>query len=351
MTTIHVSASREYDVQIGKGLLSKCGEKIAKFCRGGRCAVVTDDTVDALYGAAVEGSLRAAGIEPLKYVFPHGERGKSGENYLCLLEFLARHGLTRSDCIAALGGGVPGDLAGFAAATYQRGVNYVQIPTTLLAAVDSSVGGKTAIDLQAGKNLAGAFYQPCAVLCDVDTLDTLPKAEFRSGCAEVIKYAMLFDRAFFEELMESGPDFDRERVIARCVAFKRDTVAKDEFDQGRRQLLNFGHTVGHAIETVSGFTVPHGEAVAMGMAVITRGARIAGACMKSCEQAVENILKRFGLPTRCPYSAEAVCAAMAQDKKRRGSGITVVVPLDVGSCALNIITLSRLNEFAKAGIL
>lgn len=351
MQTIHISASRRYDVSIGGGLLSQCGQIVRTFCPGGSCAIVTDDTVDALYGEKTEKSLRDAGLRPVKFVFPHGEQGKSGENYLRLLEFLAQNGLTRADAIVALGGGVPGDLAGFAAATYLRGIGLVQLPTTLLAAVDSSVGGKTAINLPDGKNLAGAFYQPCAVLCDTDTLYTLPGAEFRSGSAEVIKYAMLFSRELFETLMADGSDFPREAVIARCVAFKRDIVAADELDAGQRQLLNLGHTVGHAIETVSRFTVSHGEAVAMGMAVITRGAHAAGLCGADCVQALEALLRRFGLRVHCPYPTEALCAAMAADKKRRGSAITVVVPLEIGRCALRVTTLERLNDFAKAGIL
>ena len=209
MRTIHVNASRSYDVSVGSGLLRRAGEIIRSYCPGGVCAIVTDDTVDALYSAALEESLHAAGLKTVKYVFFHGEQGKNAQNYVELLELLAENQLTRADAIVALGGGVPGDLAGFAAATYLRGIAFVQLPTTLLAAVDSSVGGKTAIDLNAGKNLAGAFYQPHAVLCDTDTLNTLPDAQFRAGCAEVIKYAVLQDDELFNDLMISGTSFPR----------------------------------------------------------------------------------------------------------------------------------------------
>ena len=350
MRTIQVNASRAYEVRIGPGLLSGAGEAVRPFCTGGLCAVVTDDIVDGLYAAALENSLREAGLRTVKFVFPNGEQGKSTENYLALLEFLARSRLTRADCVIALGGGVPGDLAGFAAATYLRGIGFVQIPTTLLAAVDSSVGGKTAIDLKAGKNLAGAFYQPGLVLCDTDTLATLPDLQFRAGCAEVIKYAMLFDSEMFDDLMVSGPTFPPEAVIARCVEFKRDVVAADEYDRGCRQLLNLGHTVGHAVEKLSGFTVPHGQAVAIGMSVITRAAAANGQCTADCARSLDDVLIRFGLPIACPYGADALAEVMASDKKRRGDDITLVIPQAVGKCELYDVKTASLSDIIKAGL-
>ncbi len=350
MKTIHVNASRSYDVTVGSGILADAGEVIRSYCPGGMCAIVTDDMVDALYGDRLEESLRAAGLKTVKYVFFHGEQGKNAQNYVELLEFLAENQLTRADAIVALGGGVPGDLAGFAAATYLRGIAFVQIPTTLLAAVDSSVGGKTAIDLNAGKNLAGAFYQPNAVLCDVDTLATLPDAQFRAGCAEVIKYAILQDEEFFNTLMISGTAFHREAVIARCVAHKRDIVAADEFDRGCRQLLNLGHTVGHAIETLSNFEICHGDAIAMGMGVIARASAANGLCSMDCARAVEDILARFDLLSNSPFDAEALKEAMLSDKKRRGDSITLVVLREIGQCALHTIAASELMDFVKAGI-
>ena len=350
MKTVHVSASRDYDIHIGPGLLAEAGSRIKPFCTGGVCAVVTDDIVDGLYYEVLEKSLRGAGLRAVKFVFPNGEQGKNAQNYLALLEFLADNRLTRADCVIALGGGVPGDLAGFAAATYLRGVAFVQIPTTLLAAVDSSVGGKTAIDLAAGKNLAGAFYQPSVVLCDTLTLATLPDIQFRAGCAEVIKYAMLFDAELFNDLMVSGPAFHREAVIARCVGFKRDLVAADEFDRGSRQLLNLGHTVGHAIEKLSDYAVCHGLAVAIGMSVITRAAAARGLCSPDCALALDDILIRFGLPTACPYGADELAEVMTSDKKRRGDSVTLVVPEDVGSCALIELPVRELRDFVAAGL-
>ena len=350
MRTIQVNASRSYEIHIGAGLLPEAGEKIRPFCPGGLCAVVTDDIVDGLYADRLEQSLASADLRVVKFVFSHGEQGKNAENYLSLLNFLAESGLTRADCVVALGGGVPGDLAGFAAATYLRGVGFVQIPTTLLAAVDSSVGGKTAIDLPAGKNLAGAFYQPDLVICDTDTLATLPDKQFRAGCAEVIKYAMLFDAEMFSDLMVSGPAFRPESVIARCVEFKREIVTADEFDRGCRQLLNLGHTVGHAVEKLSGFTVLHGQAVAIGMSVIARACAENDLCSPDCSRALDDILIRFGLPVACPYGADALAAAMTADKKRHGDAITLVVPRDVGECVLYELAADELGDFIKAGL-
>ena len=349
MTTVHVRASRDYDVNIGPGILARAGSCIAPFCPGGLCAVVTDDVVDGLYAEVLEKSLGDVGLRSVKFVFPNGEQGKNAQNYLALLEFLAENRLTRADCVIALGGGVPGDLAGFAAATYLRGVALVQIPTTLLAAVDSSVGGKTAIDLNAGKNLAGSFYQPSVVLCDTLTLATLPDLQFCAGCAEVIKYAMLFDAELFNDLMVSGPAFHREAVIARCVIFKRDVVAGDEFDRGSRQLLNFGHTIGHAVEKLSGYSVCHGLAVAIGMSVVTKMSCAAiNGCSPDCARVLDDILIRFGLPTACPYSAGELTKVISMDKKRRGGVITLVVPRDVGSCELVDVPLRDLQGYIAA---
>ena len=349
MRTVRVDASRSYDIHIGPGLLAEAGERIKPLCPGGACAIVTDDVVDGLYAGTVEKSLRDAGLRSVKFVFPNGESGKNAENYINLLNFLAENRLTRADCVIALGGGVPGDLAGFAAATYLRGIGFVQLPTTLLAAVDSSVGGKTGIDLAAGKNLAGAFYQPGLVLCDTDTLATLPDVQFRAGCAEVIKYAMLFDAELFNDLMVSGPAFHREAIIARCVGFKRDVVADDEFDNGCRQLLNFGHTVGHAVEKLSGYTVLHGQAVAIGMSVVTKMAcNTVNGCSPDCARALDDILIRFGLPTACPYSAGELTKVISMDKKRRGGVITLVVPRDVGSCELVDVPVRDLQDCLKA---
>ena len=248
MTTIHIAASRAYDVAIEPGLLSHLGPMAAELLSGRRAAVISDDAVFPLYGGLAEQSLRDAGFQVEHFVFPHGEQQKNLNTYGQALNFLCDRRFTRSDLIVALGGGVVGDLAGFTAATYQRGVAYIQVPTTLLSMVDSSVGGKTAVDLDSGKNQAGCFYQPSLVLCDPTLLASLPEAEYRAGCAEIIKTAVLFSPELFRSLRETPVREQFESVIAACVGMKRDVVENDEFDRGQRALLNLGHTIGHAVE-------------------------------------------------------------------------------------------------------
>ena len=343
MNTIRIIASREYDVCIGAGLLKQLGVMAAQVCHTGKAAIVSDSNVWPLYGKTAAASLQNAGFEVVNFVFSAGENSKNGSTYLALLNFLAENQLTRDDCIIALGGGVVGDLAGFAAATYLRGIDYIQVPTTLLAAVDSSVGGKTGIDLPFGKNLAGCFYQPKLVICDIETLNTLPAPVFRDGCAEVIKYGVLFDPALFVHLEHAGVAFDRKKVITRCVELKQNVVAQDEFDRGQRTLLNLGHTVGHAIERASDYSITHGQAVAAGMAIIAKSC--------GCPDAARIIacLKRFGLPTDTQFSAEALTAIMLLDKKRTDNSLKLILPEAIGRCRIAQIPTGELLSLIQAG--
>ena len=350
MRTVHVKASREYDVLIGSGLLASLGERAAAMNKARKVCIISETNVWPLYGGAAQRSLEGAGLETVSFVFPAGEAHKNGSTYLELLNFLAEQQLTRSDLIVALGGGVVGDLAGFAAATYLRGIRFIQVPTTLLAAVDSSVGGKTAIDLPAGKNLAGAFCQPSLVLCDTDCLDTLPEEIFLDGCAEVIKYGVLYDPELFGYLSEAGPGFDRERVIARCVELKRDVVAEDEFDTGLRMKLNLGHTIGHGVEKKSNFTVSHGKAVAIGMAIICRAGAAWGICPKDAKNAVLDILQKYGLPCSCGFSAEALYSCALSDKKRSGGTVNLIIPERIGFCRIAPTPTEKLQSFIEAGL-
>ena len=267
MNQVTVTASGTYEVQIGAGILEQIGTEARKVLRAETVFLISDSNVFPIYGQRVADSLQAAGFKVDWIVCTAGERAKSPAMWVRLMEYLAHKQLTRSDAILALGGGVMGDLAGFCAATYLRGIDYIQVPTSLLAMVDSSVGGKTAIDLTAGKNLCGAFKQPKLVLCDTECLKTLPREELLCGCAEVIKYGVLYDPELFYHLQKHGLSFDREWVIARCVTLKRDVVAQDEFDRGARQKLNLGHTFGHSVEALSNFAISHGQAVAIGMAI------------------------------------------------------------------------------------
>lgn len=350
MRTIHVTASTEYNVKIGSGLLPTLGAELSQVCKVGVAAIISDSNVWPLYGEAAAAALEAAGYRTVHYVFPAGEASKNGSTYLAILNFLAENHITRSDCIVALGGGVVGDISGFAAATFLRGIAYIQVPTTLLAAVDSSVGGKTAIDLDAGKNLAGAFYQPRLVLCDTDLLTTLPDSIFRDGCAEVIKYGVLYDEALFADLLRDGLEFDAETVIARCVELKRDVVAQDEFDTGARQKLNLGHTIGHAVEALSDFTISHGQAVAIGMAIIAGAAVKYGICSGETQSQILSILGKFNLPSSTNRTAQELFEAALSDKKRLGAAVTLVVPEGIGKCSLRPTKVDELKDFIKAGL-
>ncbi len=350
MKVISVNASRKYDVIIGSGLLPALGRYVNDLKKAGKAAIISDSNVWPYYGSIAEQSLQSAGFETFSYVFPAGESSKTAETYLSILNFLAQNQFTRSDVIIALGGGVVGDMAGFAASTYLRGVTYIQVPTSLLAMVDSSVGGKTAIDLPAGKNLVGAFYQPSLVLCDTDTLNTLPAEIFRDGCAEVIKYGILYDSTLFDYLSATGLSFDREGVISRCVVLKADAVNADEFDTGARQKLNLGHTIGHSIEALSSFTVSHGQAVAIGTAIITKAAEKNSFCNHTVTDRVLEALHKFSLPTCTNYSAEELYTHALSDKKRSRGAVNLIIPREIGNCTIQSMPVSNLQTFIETGL-
>lgn len=344
MNTVTVNVSQSYDILIGSGLLSTLGQETVKLGNVNKVCIVSESNVWPLYGNSVKSTLVESDFDVTSYVFPAGETSKNGQTYLELLNFLAESKLTRNDLIVALGGGVVGDLAGFAAATYLRGIRFVQVPTTLLAAVDSSVGGKTAIDLPAGKNLAGAFWQPSLVLCDTDCLNTLPEDVFRDGCAEVIKYGILYDPALFAHLEKMSVCFDREWVITRCVELKRDVVTEDEFDTGVRMKLNLGHTIGHSVEAISNYSVSHGKAVSIGTAIVTK----ASLCADS--DRILSILHKFGLPVTTDYDAEELYAHTLSDKKRFGDTLDLIIPESIGRCIIVPTPVHTLKTFIKAGL-
>lgn len=343
---VRVEASRSYDVLIGKGLIEELGALSASVVSPSKAVLVTDDTVNALYGDRAVRSLEKAGFEVFRFVFPHGEESKTLATYTDILAFCAEVGVTRSDVLFALGGGVVGDLTGFAAATFLRGVRFIQIPSTLLAMVDSSVGGKTGVDLPTGKNLVGAFWQPSLVVCDYGLLDTLPPETFADGCAEVIKYAVINDATFFERL-KSGVREQIGAVIATSVSSKRDIVHLDERDTGCRQLLNLGHTLGHAVEASSHFEISHGSAVAIGMNLVASAAAMRGLMPREDLLALRAMLRDYGLPTECPFSADEICAVAASDKKRAGGTVTLVVPFAIGDTRLLKTPVSELRAFVE----
>jgi 3-dehydroquinate synthase len=335
---------RAYDVVVGHGLLDAAGTLCAPFLKRGRTAVVSDETVWGLHGQRLTAALAAAGIESHAIVVPPGEQTKSWEGLSHVSDRLLSLNLDRGDLIIAFGGGVVGDLAGFAAAIYKRGIDFIQIPTTLLAQVDSSVGGKTAIDTPQGKNLIGAFHQPRLVLADLDVLATLPDREMRAGYAEVIKYGLLGDFAFFEWLEANGAavlDRDPEALayaVARSVEMKAEIVAEDEKEAGRRALLNLGHTFGHALESETGYgeALLHGEAVAAGSAIAFRFSAAQGLCPGQDAERAEAAIAAAGLPTRLSqvasgaFPADALVRHMGQDKKAEGGRLTFVLARALG---------------------
>ena len=344
MTTLAVSggAFAAYDVVVGRGLLAQAGGRIAPLAKG-RTVIVTDETVAAIHGAALAESLAAAGVNTQTVAVPAGEGSKSFAQLERVLDRLLEIGLDRKDVVIALGGGVVGDLAGLAAALYMRGIDFVQIPTTLLAQVDSSVGGKTAIDTPRGKNLVGAFHQPRLVLADIDVLATLPERQVRSGWAEVLKHGLICDAAFFDWLAgegaegASGDPAALERAVIRSVEIKSAVVGEDEKEAGRRALLNLGHTFGHAVETEVGFdedALAHGEAVALGCCMAFRYSAREGLCSAADVARVEAVVAAAGLPTRLAqagaFAADRLLALMAGDKKAEGGALTLILARGVG---------------------
>ena len=350
MKEILVSTQQPYSVKIGDHLLPTLGIEAKTVAKGTHAVIVSDSNVWPLYGEIARKVLSYSGFSVDFFVFPAGEVHKNGITYLNLLNFLAEHRITRSDFLIALGGGVVGDLCGFAAATYLRGVDYIQVPTTLLSMVDSSVGGKTAIDLPAGKNLAGAFYQPKLVLCDTSLLQTLPNDLFLDGCAEVIKYGILFDKDLYHHLEINDVSFDKEYVITRCIELKRNVVQEDEFDHDQRQLLNLGHTFAHGIEKESRYSISHGTAVAIGLCMAARSSRQFGFCDEETARQIQTLVSQFGLPTATSFSASALAGHALSDKKRHNDQITMVLPSTIGCCRLHKFPVSDLENVMKAGV-
>ena len=344
MATISVPlGDRTYSVVIQSGMIDRVGEYARKVLGGGAAAIVTDDHVAPLYLKRVEASLDAAGVRHTSLVLPHGESTKCLAALEKVYTFLCDSRITRTDGLIALGGGVIGDLAGLAAATFLRGIRFLQVPTTLLAQVDSSVGGKVAVDLPQGKNLVGAFYQPEVVLCDPDTLRTLTDAFWRDGLGEVVKYGCIGDAPLFD-LLEACAPGGREALMARiddilvhCIQAKADVVAQDERDTGLRMTLNFGHTVGHAVETCQHYQgLSHGEAVALGMSVITRLSEGRGLTEAGTSARLDALLGVLALPRSLPDLPEdALIAAMGMDKKSAGAALRVIVLERIGVCRIH----------------
>ena len=352
MNTIAVlTHSKNYYVHIGTGLLDCAGELSLTRCAPGPAVVVSDSNVAPLYASRVVKSLAGAGFSPELYVIPAGESSKSAGRLLALLSYMAQRRMTRNSTVFALGGGVTGDLAGLAASLYMRGTGFVQLPTSLLAAVDSSVGGKTAIDLAEGKNLVGTFYQPDLVLCDTGAFSTLPEQQTANGFGEIIKTGMICDEKLFDTASHAEAVRHIGEIVTRCVEIKKSIVERDERETGGlRQILNFGHTFGHAIEKCSGFAMPHGFCVAAGMALITKACARKGICSAETCLRLCTALRNHGLPVSTDFSAGELFDAMMSDKKRAGGTVTLILPRAPGRVERRSVSLDEARSFLEDGL-
>lgn len=336
MQKISVSASKNYTITISSGK-DEFLSAIDGLIKGKKVCIITDETVNGLYKNYFDTLLKK--YEVHKAVIPSGEKEKNGQNYLSLINFLAERGFTRMDTIITFGGGVVGDLGAFVASTYMRGIGLIAVPTTVLSMVDSSVGGKTAIDIPAGKNLCGTFYQPDAVYIDTDFLQTLPQKEIMNGYGEIIKYAFLSDTV---ELTDLNPPVS-EKLIAKCLIIKRDIVEKDEKEGGLRKLLNLGHTVGHAIEKLAGFSLSHGECVAKGMSVAIKiSARLYGLSEEKVNK-MNAVLSSHGHDLSIPYCVEELIKVMKSDKKSGATSVDFVTVKDIGAPSIEKIDFETLK--------
>ncbi len=338
---IHVNVGGGYDVVVGEDILSSAGELVKEVLSPNKIAIVTDSNVDKLFAGVVEKSLVCAGFKVVKFVFPAGEQSKNLSTYGQILEFLAQNELTRSDVVIALGGGVVGDMAGFISATYLRGIKYVQIPTTLLAQIDSSVGGKTAVDLPQGKNLVGAFCQPSLVICDVSVIKDLPKDVYLDGMGELAKYGLL-DKDIYAELIKADKNINT--LVKMSIDYKRKVVENDEFERGERKFLNLGHTPCHGIEKASDYTITHGKAVGMGLKIMTASALKNGYIDKATYNDIMVMLDTTVGAENCPFDAKTLAKNALKDKKRDGDKITVVTIHGIGDCRLEKISIDLLED-------
>ena len=352
MRTVHVDlGSKSYDIEIERGLLPRVGGKIKTLLpKAEKIAIITDSHVGPLYGSLLRESLEKEGFASTVLTFPAGEESKNLKTLGSLYDGLAEAGLTRSDAVLALGGGVTGDMGGLAAATFLRGVAFIQVPTSLLATVDSSVGGKVAIDLSGGKNLVGAFYQPKAVFIDPDLLKTLPVRYLHDGLAEVIKYGCIMDKELFMKLEKIQNDAEllahSDEIIEICCRIKARIVEHDEFDTGERMLLNFGHTLGHAVEKTFHFDrYSHGECVGIGMVLLTRRSEKLGLTEFGTSDRIAALLQKFKLPVTVDMQQEDFLQAIALDKKKRGSRLTLILLKKTGESILQRVEFSELTQY------
>ena len=346
MKILEVKTGRQYQVVMDRGIIKDCGVYISKISKAQKVMVVTDSNVAPIYYETVRKSLEKNGFKVYKFVFEAGEQSKSLTTVQNIYNELADNSFSRSDLIVALGGGVTGDTAGFVAATYLRGIEFVQIPTSLLAQVDSSIGGKTGVDIKQGKNLIGAFWQPSLVLIDIDTLNTLPKMFFEDGMGEVIKYGCIKSESLFKKLENENILDIIEDVIYECVDIKRQVVENDEKESGERMLLNFGHTFAHSLEKIYNYTtITHGQAVAIGIILISKATENNNITEKGTTKRIEKLLKKYNLPTRDINSLQNIVENSFTDKKSSGDYINIVIVDKIGNSFTKKILKTELYNF------
>ncbi len=351
MMTINVRASKEYNVEIGDGIVSRLGEMTKAVCpKAIKALIVSESNVAALYLDVVKAQLEGAGLEVEAYVFEAGEKSKNINEIAGMWNKMAEAGFTRTDIVVGLGGGVTTDMAGFAASTFLRGIDVIQVPTSLLAMVDASVGGKTGIDIPMGKNQVGAFWQPSLVLEDTSFLKTLPDDVFTEGMGEVTKYAFIMDEKLLNLLEKQNGNIRDdaavlEEVIGMCVADKAEIINEDETDNGRRQILNYGHTAGHVIERDSGFTKPHGICVAKGMGIFMDACVKEGTLSAEDAKRMKDLLAMYKLPVSDEITAEDIVKGAMNDKKKRGNTLSVILVNKIGKAEIKKMTAEEFLKF------
>lgn len=348
MRSLRVNVGKGYEILIEKGIISSCGDYIKNVSKAKKVCLISDTNVYPIYKDKVIKSLEENGFEVIKYVFEAGEGSKTIQTVIEMVEFMAENALTRNDLVVALGGGVCGDMAGFAASIYLRGIEFAQIPTSLLAQVDSSVGGKTAVDLPQGKNLCGAFHQPCIVLIDPDILNTLTPEYFSDGMAEAIKMGCIKSSSLFEKIENEDAKEIIDDIIFECVSLKATVVENDEKEKGERALLNFGHTAGHAIEKLHNFTtISHGEAVGIGMVIVSKAGEANGITEKGTADRIIKVLQKYNLKIKDNHSLTDIITAMNSDKKRTGTAINFILLYSIGESFINPINNEEIEKFFK----
>lgn len=350
MEKISINGSTSYDVIIERGILDRVGVLVRDEFAGEKALIVTDSNVAALYLNTVVDSLQAAGYEPFDFILKPGDASKSMDNYCKLLTVLAEHEFSGTDIVVALGGGMVGDLAGFAAATFKRGIHCVMVPTSLLAAVDASVGGKTAINLPSGKNQVGVIRNPSIVICDPNTMSTLSDEALHEGYAEILKYGILTGERIIRALRVATKTGDYSEVIRLSVAIKKSVVEKDEDDHKMRQFLNLGHLVGHAIEAFRAYEISHGQAVAQGLDIESHCAALAGLIDISTDMAIAALLEEFGFDTSDKYSLADLQPYLLRDKRLKNGSINIIIPRKIGDCIMVEADSNKLLSYIEQGL-